>query len=93
MLTLYQYIGLNQNQRAEILWRNGEFISNIPDHHIGFTLYSLYGFLVEVTLINEKISDITPFRQGERLDKYLKEISIQELMDDLKPPEGKYRTH
>lgn len=79
MLSIYEYITLDTAQRAEILWDKGEFISNTVIEDCGFALYSLYGFYVEVVLVQTELSEVTPFKQGERLEKYLACIDITEL--------------
>jgi hypothetical protein len=39
MMTLYQYNSLNKNQKAEMLWKEGEFISNTKVETIFFLFY------------------------------------------------------
>jgi hypothetical protein len=79
VLSLYEYVTLNQNERAEALWKDCEFIANIKDGAKAFVLYSIYTYYVEVMMENDVITDITPFRQGARLEKYLNQINIADL--------------
>lgn len=79
MLGLYEYIALKTEQRAEALWRDGEFITNVKVGAESFSLYTIYMYYVEVTMVNDVISDITPFKQGQRLDKYMGGIIIADL--------------
>lgn len=76
MLGIYEYIALTDNQRAEMLWTDGEFVISVPEKEHSYCLYTLYGFYVEVTLLDNQISEITPFKLGDRLDKYLPFISL-----------------
>ena len=79
MATLYDYLKLDNNQRAELLWKHSTFLTNTTIKTDSFALYSLYGFYVEVLLDGEQIKEITPFKQGGRFDKYLDVIDISEL--------------
>lgn len=79
MLSLYEFISLNNSQRGEILWSEGEFLENVVYDKTGYSLYALFGFYVEVILIENEVAEITPFKQGERFDKYLTRINITEL--------------
>ncbi len=78
MLGIYEYIILTDAQRADILWTDGDFITNVVEKERAYALYALYGFYVEVTLIDNQISEVTPFKIGDRLDKYLSFISFKE---------------
>ena len=79
MLGLYEYIALNTDQRAEALWRDGEFITNVKVGAESFSLHTIYMYFVEVTMKDDIITDITPFRDGHRLEKYLNQINIADL--------------
>ncbi len=79
MLSMYEFILLDTAERAEILWDKGEFISNAVIEDCAYNLYTLYGFYVEVVLVQTELSEVTPFKQGERLEKYLACIDITEL--------------
>lgn len=79
MLSLYEYITLEQSDRAELLWSNGIYINNSIEENCSFALYSLYNFYVEVVLIENEIAELIPFKQGQRLEKYLDSIDISEL--------------
>lgn len=67
----YEYMSLPMDERANILWDQGLHLATVEDA----VLYSLDGFYVEVT-VKDGIQDITAFKQGERLDKYLNKIKL-----------------
>lgn len=73
---MYEYIALTDNQRADVLWDAGEFVISVQEKEHSYCLYTLLGFYVEVTLLDNQISQITPFKLGDRLDKYLPFINI-----------------
>ncbi len=85
MISFYEYIALDTNQRAEELWENGGFLTNVVFDEVAYSLYSLFDFYVEVTMIENEISEITPFKHGERLEKYLGVIDISDLKSSFKP--------
>lgn len=77
-MKLYEYIVLDLNDKANILWENGVFLDSHLETKRGFNLYYLNNYYVEVivTKLNEEIIDIMPFKQGHRLEKYLDKIEI-----------------
>jgi hypothetical protein len=75
-MSIYEYIALPTDERAAVLWTRGEFIANAKSETDGWNLYCLSDFYVEVTLKNDDIVEITPFKEGERLDKYLSQIKL-----------------
>ena len=79
MLGLYEYIALNLDQRAQALWVDGEFVANVKVGSESFALYTIYMYYVEVTMENDVITDIIPFSQGNRLERFLSQINIADL--------------
>jgi hypothetical protein len=79
MLTLYQYSSLDNNDKAELLWKEGEFLYNTVENSIVYNLYSLYNFYVELIMINGYVHEVAPFKEGNRLEKYLSQIDIKEV--------------
>ena len=79
---IYDYIKLDLNDRANLLWDEGVFIEKYIDLHIITNLYYLNKFYVEVVLSNKdgRISEITPFRSGERLEKYIRHVDLKSLI-------------
>jgi hypothetical protein len=77
-VTLYEYIVLDLNDKANILWENGIFLESHLETNRGFNLYYLHNYYVEVTVSkpSEEIIDIMPFKQGHRREKYLNKIEI-----------------
>jgi hypothetical protein len=79
---LYDYIKLNLNDKANLLWDEGVFIDKYIDLDMITNLYYLHNFYVEVILSNSngRITEITPFKKGERLEKYLRHVDLKELI-------------
>jgi hypothetical protein len=74
-MELYEYNKLNLTDKANKLWGDGVFIVNVDN----FALYVLYSFYCEVVLHNGEIVEIISFKRGERLDRYLQNIDIEEF--------------
>jgi len=81
-MTIYEFAVLDINAKADALWHSGIFLDNYIDNKKGVNLYSFNGYFVEVTLNNpnQEIINITPFKRGFRLDKYLDKIILNKLL-------------
>jgi hypothetical protein len=79
MLGLYQFIQLTFDERKKVLWDEGQFLANVVMDETAYSLYSLFDFYVEVTLLEDEILDVKPFKTGETFDKYLPPINIDEI--------------
>ena len=79
---MYEYMKMSLADRATVLWEEGIFVDKYIDVNIITNLYHLKNFFVEVVLSNHegRIKEITPFRSGRRLDKYLDHINLKELI-------------
>ena len=79
---MQDYIKLNLNDKANLLWDEGLFIDKYIDLSIITNLYYLHNFYVEVVLsnVNGRITEITPFKKGNRLEKYITQVDLKELI-------------
>ncbi|MHB8258687.1 MAG: hypothetical protein ACYDCN_00425 [Bacteroidia bacterium] len=75
-MTIFEYIRLNAEARAEVLLSKGVFMESYADLGSSIDVYYLSSFFVEVTLDKDKnITDITPFRRGYRTNKYKDDVN------------------
>lgn len=80
---LKQYNSLHLHQKAILLESEAVFI----DHHFTeiytYTLFSYNGYFIEVTIesATNNLVTIIAFKKGKKLDKYLSEVSLNELLD------------
>jgi hypothetical protein len=81
-MSMQEYIKLTLGDKADLLWKNGLFIDTYSDKVITANLYFINNFFVEVIVThnNSQIREITPFKTGSRLEKYLDMISLKELI-------------
>ena len=79
---MFDYMKLDLNGRANLLWDEGIFIDKYIDLQIITNLYYLDNFYVEVVLSNKdgRITEITPFTAGERLEKYINHVDLKALI-------------
>ena len=77
-MSIYEFIQLDINSKADILWSKGVFLESHFIKEISAKLYYLNDFFVEVVISNEEceIIEIIPFKQGYRLEKYLNKIKL-----------------
>ena len=71
-MNLYDYNKLNLTEKANLLWGDGVFITNVDN----FALYVLYDFMVEVVLYNSEIVEMRTFKRGALLEKYLEVMEL-----------------
>jgi hypothetical protein len=71
-MELYDYNKLNLTDRANKLWGDGIFIVHVDN----FALFVLYSFYCELVFQNNEIVDITAFKKGEMLNKFLDNIHV-----------------
>ena len=75
---IYDFLILDLPQRAELLRKGGIFLMKTIWDDFSFSLYSFKGIYAEI-VVNEsedRITQVSPFTSGWRLDKYLTEIDI-----------------
>jgi hypothetical protein len=78
-LKIEEFLQLNAEQRAVHLWEEGVYLSKYASRKKVTSLYSLYSFFVEVIISDKQITEIVPFKDGQRLDKYLDGINLRNL--------------
>ena len=77
-ITLYEFNSLDEFEKGYALWEFGVFLSQRFEEEIGYNLYQLNNFYVEV-MYNGGINAITKFTSfstNTKLDPYLQEIDI-----------------
>jgi hypothetical protein len=70
-MTLYDFVRLNLDFRAEMVWERGELVTNAVDLIGASAFYSLDGFFVEVVYDqeNNRIVEVAPFSEGPRYER------------------------
>jgi hypothetical protein len=77
-LNIYEFARLSLNQKADLVRKKGVFLENLGDGGNEINLYYLLGFFVEVEVnkLQNLIVDITPFKQGYKINRYQDKISL-----------------
>ena len=80
-MDIYEYHRLSLGERASLLWQQALFLGRHSDKESTSNLYHIANFYVEavVSHTENRIIDVTPFRFGDRLEKYLEPISLSDL--------------
>ena len=75
---IYNFLILDLAQRADLLRREGIFLMKTILDDFSFSLYSFKDIYVEIVIDDSenRITQISPFKSGWRLDKYLSEIDV-----------------
>lgn len=80
-MTLYQFLSLTMDERAEHLWEHGEYITGAIDMMGRSNYYSLSDFFVEVELFDEgdEIAAVIPFKVGDRYERMVEHMKLEGL--------------
>lgn len=80
-ITLYEFNSLDELEKGEALWELGVHVTERFNGEIGYSLYQLNNFYVEVEYNGDqnKISNFTAFSTDTKLKSYLDTIDISEL--------------
>jgi len=81
LIHFYDFTAWPKTRQIAAVWNHGDFLTSSNDRHTSYALYAVYGFYVELTMTEngESILDVTAFRTGHWLDKYLEQIDLSEL--------------
>jgi hypothetical protein len=80
-ITLYEFNSSDEFEKGEALWELGVHVTERFVGEIGYSLYQLNNFYVEVLYNGDqnKISRFTAFSTNTKLEPYLDAIDISEL--------------
>ena len=81
-ITLYEFNSLDEFEKGSALWEYGVFLSQRFEEEIGYNLYQLNNFYVEV-MYNGGINAITKFTSFStitKLEPYLDKIDITSIV-------------
>ncbi len=80
-MTLYEFNLLSENQQTEVVWNEGDFVTDRQENGYSILLYQLYSFYVEIKYFT-KANDFLVYRSFSNIDQlepYLEEIDISSL--------------
>lgn len=80
--TIQEYNAMALQQKAGILENEAVFLDHDLSNGIIHTLFSYHNYFIEVLVGYEsnELIEIIAFENGERLDKYLDQIQLAELL-------------
>lgn len=81
MTTPIEFLQLSLRQREHLMWTEGTYLLSKYQERYAVHLYSLHGFLIEVwyEVNQDKIKQITPVLDPQKIDTYLKDLSLNDL--------------
>lgn len=81
-MDIYDYNLLSIGERASILWQKAKYIDRYSDAEQTANLYHLNNFYVEAVVSHKenRIVDVTPFKMGDRFEKYLMRVDLRTLI-------------
>ena len=80
-MDIYDYHLLSLGERASLLWQQGLYLDRHSDNERTSNLYHINNFFIEAVVSHRenRIVDVTPFKMGERLEKYLMRVDLRDL--------------
>jgi hypothetical protein len=81
-MDIYDYNQLSLGERASLLWQQATYIDRHSDTEMTANLYHINNFFIEAVVSHRenRIVDVTPFKTGERFEKYLMRVDIRGLV-------------
>ena len=81
-MDIYDYNLLSLGERASLLWQQALYIGRHSDSDVTANLYHINNFFIEAVVSHKenRIVDVTPFKTGDRLEKYLSRVDIRDLV-------------
>ena len=80
-LGLYEFNILPDDEKAQMVWDDGTFLTNKADEEKAVNLYSLSNFYVEIWYDkpHNRITNIRSFLSTSQLSPYLDDIDLDKL--------------
>lgn len=77
-ISLYEFNSLDEHEKGAALWEFGVFLMQRFEGEVGYSLYQLNNFYVEVEYNGDqnKISRFTSFCTNTKLEPYLEQIDL-----------------
>lgn len=77
-----EFAALDTYKKAVLIFQNGNFLMDYSDKYVVTQLYALRNFYVEITIALPAMNvvSIHAFKNGRKLDKYLKSIALPNIV-------------
>lgn len=84
-MTLLDYKTLSVDMQAALLGHDGVRVAEATANGKTYHLYSIFDFYVEVEIVEQREAEYSlelfPFVHGSRLDKYIDDVDLTNLLD------------
>ena len=80
-MDIYDYNQLTLGEKASMLWQQAQFLERHAEGDLTSCLYHINNFYIEAVVSHRenRILEVTPFKIGERRDKYLSGVDLRQL--------------
>jgi hypothetical protein len=80
-MDIYDYSRLTMGEQTSLLWQKALYIDRHDDSDTTSCLYYLNNFYIEavVSLRENRIVEVAPFKMGDRFEKYLMRVDLTKL--------------
>jgi hypothetical protein len=80
-MDIYDYSRLTMGEQTSLLWQKALYIDRFDSRESTSCLYYLNNFYIEavVSLKENRIMEVIPFKMGDRFEKYLQTVNLAEL--------------
>ena len=81
-MDIYDYSQLSLGEKASMLWQRARYIDRCSDDDQTTNLYHINNFYIEAVVSHKenRIVDVTPFKMGDRFEKYLVRVDLRDLV-------------
>jgi hypothetical protein len=81
-MDIYDYSRLTLGEKAALLWQQAQFLERHAEGDLTSCLYHIHNFYIEAVVSHRenRILEVTPFKMGDRLDKYLGGVDIRAVV-------------
>ncbi len=81
-MDIYDYNQLSLGEKASMLWQRARYIDRFSDDDKTTNLYHINNFYIEAVVSHKenRIIDVTPFKMGDRFEKYLVRVDLRDLV-------------
>lgn len=81
-MDIYDYNLLSMGEKTSLLWQQARYIDRYSDESHTANLYHINNFYIEAVVSHKenRIVDVTPFKMGDRFEKYLIRVDLRDLI-------------
>ncbi|QNF32875.1 hypothetical protein HUW51_09070 [Adhaeribacter swui] len=81
-MNLYDFFGNNHQQRASLVWEQGEFLTIRVSGEYSVCLYSMGNFFAEIwyRIVDNQVDFVRGFKSNALLEPYLELVDLSQII-------------